>query len=453
MREPSGSDAALHVPDDATLAARNALERPALFRQVVIESAAGTQIGEPLHTYWKGMTWFAVLAVCVVGGMLAFLIVVEYAPIHRVPAYVDVASGLIRLSAIQDARVSTIVVEEGATVAKGAVLAVLNTDRQGLDGGYRQVQLRQKLNVERAMLAREIDAARQEALVTRDIADQRIAGLRDERGSLLKDLDSAEELLTSLRSQFERIAELAVGGFVARMQADQRRDEVRVQESRTAAARAALARVSRDIGTSTAERGLADTKLAALIESRERVRGELDRLMVQTESDAEHVIVAPESGVVSSSLVTRGQSVASGQTMFTLSPQGGALIVRLLVPARAAAAVRPGLSVKLVFRAFPQERFGEFDARIERVSDTLLMPVDLPPIYVGQGAAFTAVASVATELRDPAGRVIKLKAGMLADALVPIERRSAIEWMLAPVLSGFNNSAGRVREPTGDTTP
>jgi membrane fusion protein len=453
MSEPPTDGAPPSPRKEARPASRAAPNRPPLFRQVAIDAAAGSQIGDPLDTYGRGLTLFTIAAIALVGALIAFLFLVEYSPIYRVPSYTDVRGGLVRLSAPVDARVRKIAVEEGASVSEGTLLAVLDTDRQTAVGDTRRAQTTQKLSIERDMIDREIAAARSEAQATHDLIDRRTAGLRAERDILRTDMRSVAQLLSSLRVQSEQVAAVASSGYATKMQLAQKRDEVTAQESRLASARAALARVERDIDTSEAEGHLADTKLAGIVENRERSKGELGRLTLQAESDAEQVILSPEAGTVSAALVARGQSVVSGQILFTLAPSGAPMIVRLVVPARAAASVRPGLDVKLVFKAYPQEKFGEFDARIERVSDTPLMPADLPQMYAGQGPAFIAVASIAPELRGPGGQVIMLKAGMLADALVPVERRRAIEWLLEPILRGFNDSAGRASESPAQASP
>jgi hypothetical protein len=58
---------------------------------------------------------------------------------------------------------------------------------------------------------------------------------------------------------------------------------------------------------------------------------------------------------------------------------------------------------------------------------------------------FVATATLPGELRSPSGDVLPLKPGMLADALVPIERRTVLAWLLDPILRGLNDSVGRGR--------
>ena len=101
-------------------------KRPALFRRVAIDAASGTQIGEPLDTYWRGITVFTAIAFAVVAGLIVFTVVVEYAPIYRIASYTDVAGGLVRLSAPADGQIRLITAGEGAQVTVGDVLAVLD---------------------------------------------------------------------------------------------------------------------------------------------------------------------------------------------------------------------------------------------------------------------------------------------------------------------------------------
>jgi hypothetical protein len=40
-----------------------------------------------------------------------------------------------------------------------------------------------------------------------------------------------------------------------------------------------------------------------------------------------------------------------------------------------------------------------------------------------------------------------MKPGMVGEALVPIERRTILEWLLDPILRGLNHGAERVGAP------
>ena len=416
-----------------------------LFRPAAIQAAAGTQIGEALVLHWRGMRRFAAGAVCSMLVLVGFAATVEYSPVTRVPAYTDARTGLARLSAPIAGQVTRIAVSEGAVVKKGALLAVLSSDRLNTAGGSQYLSLKSKLESEQAMLAREMDAANQEAVANHALLERRLSGLRAEQETVLADVQAAEQLLTSLQAQSTALATLVEQGYATRQQLAQKQDEARVQQSRLASSRGALKRIERDRATSQAEQRLIDARRNGVLESRRRAAGELDRLAVQTDLAAEQSIRAPIDGIVSTALIASGQSIAPGQALFTVAPTGEALVVRLIVPARAAATVRTGMRINVILSAYPQEKFGTFPARIESVSDTPSLPSDLQHLLPIKEPAFVAIAALPRELFSREGRLLRIKPGMLADALVPLERRTVLEWLFEPFLRGFNESAGRAR--------
>jgi membrane fusion protein len=414
---------------------------PPLFRQVAVEASLGTQIGEALAAHWRGVRIFTVLAFVLTGGLVGFIATVEYSPVYRVPCYVDVRDGLARLAAPADGQIAHLSVREGSRVMKDDLLAVLSSDKLRQGGDSQHSAVKQKLEAENSMIEREIDAANKEAAANRDMIDRRIAGLKSERDATGVDIGSKERLLNSLQAQTEQMSSLVGQGYVSKLQIAQKHDEVTLQESRLASSRATLTRIDRDISTSEAERSLVGAKLAEVIENRHRAVGELERLALESDAQAEQVVRAPMDGTVSTAQIVEGQSVKAGQLMFTVAPAGKPLIARLLVPGRAAAVVKPGMDVRFVLRAYPREKFGDFAAHIESVSDTPSLPGDVMQVLSIAETAFTATATLSGELRGPDGRALWLKPGMIGEALVPIERRTVLEWLLDPILRGFNRPA------------
>jgi membrane fusion protein len=424
---------------------------PPLFRQVALDAAAGTQIGEALKTHWRGVAGFTLAAFALLAALLVFVATVEYSPVHRIASFVDAKGGLVRLKAPIDGRVARLAVKDGAMVKKGDLLAVIGSERLREEGGGERAVVRQSVDAEKATIGREIDAARREAAMNRLMLERRLHGLREERETLRADIRSGEKLLVSLTAQSDHVASAAAEGYLPRQQAAQKRDEVSAQESRLASAKGALARVERDIETSDAERQLIDARLAGVIENRQRSSGELNRLTAQSEMDAEQAIRAPQDGRVSFASLADGQSVEAGQPLFTLAPANDSLVVKLLVAPAAVASVRPGVTIKLIFRAYPQERFGLFDARVDSVNEIPSLPGEVPQVSGQSEPMFVAIATLPGELRSPSGQVLPLKPGMLADALVPMERRTVLEWLLEPILRGLNDSVGRVAPGSSET--
>jgi membrane fusion protein len=184
-------------------------EPPQLFREIAVEASAGTQIGEPLTTHWRGVALFTVLAFVLIAALVAFAATTEYAPVHRVPSYVDPRGGLVRLSAPISGHVRELAVEQGATVRRGALLAVLDSDPLREDGDSEHGALRRRLDDERGTIEREMGAARQEADANQALIDRKLHGLKAEREALSAQIQASDELLASLKTQSEQIAAVA----------------------------------------------------------------------------------------------------------------------------------------------------------------------------------------------------------------------------------------------------
>jgi membrane fusion protein len=364
-------------------------------------------------------------------------VTVEYAPVHRVPAYVDAPNGTIRLSAFEDARVATLAVAEGASVERGQVLATLSTDRRLSRDTLLSQRVTNSLADDRRTLKEEEALAREEARVARQALDRRIADLREELASIRREIDVAERLLASARTQSERIAKIGASGHASAMQVEQKRDEVTQQEGRVASLQTSIARVQRDINAATADREAIETRLLTTLANRARSRSEIDRLQAAADASAEEAIVAPEAGVVSATLVTVGQSIQAGQAVVVLSPRDAPPMIRIIVPSRVIAAMVPGKSARVELAAYPVEKFGSLPVVIRKVSDTPLLPAELPDRYHNIAPAYVAIAEPVIEGPSSSPLAAKIRPGMLAEAMVSVERRRIIEWLLEPVLRGL----------------
>jgi len=155
-------------------------------------------------------------------------------------------------------------------------------------------------------------------------------------------------------------------------------------------------------------------------------------------------LLAAQDGRVSFASLAEGDPVEAGEPLFTIAPQDDPLVVTLLVASTAVASLRPGVAFKLAFRAYPEERFGLFDAKVESVDK-----VSSPPDQVLQDSvdakerAFVVTASLpGGGLRGGEGELLPLRPGMRADALVPSERRSVLAWLLDPRRRRLDDGVG-----------
>ncbi|MEM1026503.1 MAG: efflux RND transporter periplasmic adaptor subunit [Planctomycetota bacterium] len=247
---------------------------------------------------------------------------VRVATIEPVAGYETVRAFTGRIEARQSsalgfersAELIDVVVEEGAAVKSGAVLARLDT---------------RLLEARKRSLVAERDAA--EALLDELVAGPR----REDIDAARAEVERQQALLERLRIRTERIEKLH-GRSAAN---DDERDEVRFE---FLAAQAALAGAKAELNE--LNNGTRPEQLAS---QRARV-AQLEASIVSVEVDLEDsVLIAPFAGRVQQRAVDEGSVVSPGQTVLTLV-QGGSREATVGVPWDVAERLEVGRSAKLV---------------------------------------------------------------------------------------------------------
>jgi membrane fusion protein len=163
-------------------------------------------------------------------------------------------------------------------------------------------------------------------------------------------------------------------------------------------------------------------------------QAQLEQRRADAQSRSEYVVRSPMAGHLAALPVRVGQTLAPGDAVAVIVPQGSRLEAELYVPSRAAGFIRPGQEVRLLYQAFPHQRFGAGAGEVIAVSRTVLAPneVAIPGIDVGE-PVFRVQVRLAREYVQAYGQRTPLQAGMLLTADVIIDRRTLLEWLLDPL--------------------
>ncbi|HEX3379209.1 MAG TPA: HlyD family efflux transporter periplasmic adaptor subunit [Paraburkholderia sp.] len=149
-------------------------------------------------------------------------------------------------------------------------------------------------------------------------------------------------------------------------------------------------------------------------------------------------ISAPQAGVVTFSNLVPGRSLSADDVALVIGTrEGGPLRAALRIPSRQRGFVHEGDVVRLKFDAFPYERFGTYEARIDSISGTTVQT----RISAGsasdakgtEGGDYMAWATLAGDTFVFEKHRFKILPGMRATASIVVERRTIAEWVLAPL--------------------
>lgn len=404
-----------------------------LFRKEAVTHATRRLAGEVVLATPLSFRIIAFLAVVVVVGAVLFVATASYARKETVVGWLTPQAGMIRLTARQGGIVSAVHVREGDTVAVGQAIATL-TLSSALEGGDTLTALSRSLDVQgEAAEARAAATVATLAAEQRQLTERR-AALNREMSETRRNMALQEERLALARAEVVRAETIAAQGFLPRRELEARRGaELAVQqEASTLSARALT--YEREIGEVDARLAAIPIDLRAARAEAASTRAGLDQQVTQTEAQGRYVVVATVAGRIAALPVDMGQTVAPGAAVAVLTAGDSALEAELYAPSRAAGFVREGQEVRLLYQAFPHQKFGTGEGVVTSVSRTVLAPAEIaiPGLQV-QEPVFRVRVKLARDSVAAYGETVPLQPGMLLSADVVIDRRSLLEWLLDPL--------------------
>jgi membrane fusion protein len=188
------------------------------------------------------------------------------------------------------------------------------------------------------------------------------------------------------------------------------------EEART---RAEVAGIAASTGSEVAN---ARSSSQTLAQQRARLRGE-----------RAYVVTAPVAGRVTALQAAVGRTVDAGIPLMVIVPEGSKLHADIYAPSRAIGFVKPGQEVRLLYDAFPYQRFGSFTGRIARVSRTAMDPRELNVPLKIEEAVYRIEVTPGAQAVNAFGERLPLQPGMTLRANIVLDRRSFGEWLLQPL--------------------
>jgi membrane fusion protein len=404
-----------------------------LFRKEAVTHATRRLAGEVVLASSVPSRVLAGLMVAIILAGATFAATASYARKETVVGWLTPEAGMIRLAARQGGIVSAVHVREGDTVAAGQPIATL-TLSAALEGGDTLTALSRSLDVQgEAAEARAAATVATLAAEQGQLADRR-AGLNRELAETRRSMALQEERLALARAEVVRAETIAAQGFLPRRELEARRSaELAVQqEASTLSARALT--YEREIGEVDARLAAIPIDLQAARAEAASTRAGLDQQVTQTLAQGRYVVVATVAGRVAALPVDPGQTVAPGASVAVLTAGDSALEAELYAPSRAAGFVREGQDVRLMYQAYPFQKFGAGEGVVTSVSRTVLAPAEvaIPGLQV-QEPVFRVRVKLARGNVEAYGEALPLQPGMLLSADVVVDRRSLLEWLLDPL--------------------
>lgn len=410
--------------------------QPALFRQEAIDflhqrHSWGEVVSlQPISSAILGWTLAGLVAF-----ILVFISMAQYARKETVTGYLTPTFGTAKIFVPQQGFVKEVHVKEGQEVAEGDPLLTVVTSQITANGDDVNATVLAVLTQQRDVVERQIAAEERRTASEHDRLASTIKGVEGETAQLEDQRNIQNERLQLSESFVSTGATLIAKGALPAVEL-KRREQAALEQRQN------LASLDQQI---TARRTqLTDARhtleqLPTVAAERVRVlRGDLswiEQRIAEVDGRRAYIIKALTSGRVSTLQATVGQIADPKHMQLEIIPLDSTLQAQLFFPTRAFGFVRPGQQVRILYDAFPYQKFGTYRASVTKVSQTILTGNDATgPITLKEPAYRVTVAPERPDI-DAYGLKMPLQPGMLLKADVILEQRSLMRWLLDPVFS------------------
>jgi membrane fusion protein len=405
-----------------------------LFRDTALEDThrlwGDVIVVQPLSA--KLLTLALSAAVAAVG---CFVSLAEYDRTETVQGYLTADVGVSKVRPPRRGSVKEIFAAVGESVDAGQVLLTVSSADTLASGGTVGDVLRRDLLSQRSQLERKLGAESALFAQERERAEQRAAALESQIEQLAGERDVARERVLMADDKVRTYEPLVAQGMLSRTQFQEERDralnlraglheiEAKLVERRDAQAQIEQERRAAPL---LHDKNEADLRLDL---------SQLDTRMTELESQSAFAVRAPVAGRVAALQATPGAAVDPEVPIAVILPAGGRFEANVLVPTRAIGFVEPGQPVGIKYAAFPYQQFGIQRARIARVDSAVFGPDELKTPLPVREPVYRMVAELGSQTVLAYGKSHPLQLGMLLEAEIVLERRTILQWLLAPLYS------------------
>ena len=404
-----------------------------LFRDEVIEARRDRLMGTVVAATPPNSRLYAWLLMLFALALVAILAFGTFATRAQVKGVVAYDSGIARVYPNAFAEIQQVHVRPGVEVVPGDPLVTVSL-AQGRDAIGRQLS---------ELARQDAELGRQQGLVS-SLGATQASALRQQKGSLAAAVASLERQRSLASGQIgladaavERAARLAAEGAGTqrqvedmRAQALARRAEVESITERIISQRETLQAIDAQIIQRTIEASRGGSEVAAQRAALAEQRAALlrtDRL----------TLAAPVAGEVGDIVAEVGQRARPDSSLVTIVPAGSRLEVWLYAPSRAIGFVREGQEVRLLFDAFPYQKYGVGRGRVTAVSRVPVEAAAIDPTLEIREPVFRVRVAIQRMPREVLSSRGRLRPGMTLTADLVLERRRLWEVIFNPVAAAL----------------
>jgi len=404
-----------------------------LFRSEVIEARGQRLEGEVILSQPLRTSIVAGFLLTIVLALGAWVTVGTYtrSEVARGLLVTDVPATKVLVT--RPGRVSELLVREGDVVRFGQKIATVVVEQPLESGASLSAEGISALDAQRALAQRQAALASTRASRERSRLLATVNGIRQQRSDVAAQLRLQLQLVDSAKEIFDRIGPVMGRGFVSRIEYEARRQAWLTARQQTAQLKQQANALLAQEAEAVAQLGRVGIDAAIEIATAKTSAAGFEGQISLARAQRAYAVTAPIAGRVTALQAYAGRTVDASASLMEIVPMGTALHAEVYAASRAIGFVRQGQEVRLLFYAFPYQRFGSIGGRITRVSGTVMDPRDIVAPIKAEEPVYRIEIELESQSMTAFGKRTALQSGMALSANLILDRRSFADWLLQPI--------------------
>ena len=337
--------------------------------------------------------------------------------------------------------VTMVFVTEGQHVEKGEPLIAINTDRVADTGAGVVEQRLGTLKARKELSEAQIGLENERAKAERERLNGMIEASQTQSESLRNQLQLESEIVDSNQEIYDRVSEVIDRGFISKVEYE-RKHQTLLSSQQT------LANLQQRLIANVAEEQEARSQLASVNFNQQRdisqIKSGLEALaaeQAQLTGEKSYVIAAPIKGTVTAISTGSGKGIATGKAILVIVPERAQLHAELYAPSKAIGFVRVGQESRLLYDAFPYQKFGSSHGEVISISRIAIDPMEADIPFPFEEPVYRIKVQLQKQDVEAFGERIPLQPGMTLQANLVLDRQSFYSWLIQPLHAVLNRNS------------
>lgn len=409
------------------------VERENLFREEAVEAQVRRLHGEVILKQSVSTLIVTGLITAIVGGAILWATLGHYARVESARGVLVPEQGYSKVFALRPGVITDLLVKDGDQVKAGQRLAIVQMElpsKTGILGSKAELG---SINNQSALAQSQVALAGERSSSEVSRLTGTIEGLQQELAKVIDQTALQEQIVRSMGASLEQVKPVVDKGFISKLDYERRRQALLSAEEDLSRLQQQTTSVKSEIAKTEKERSQAvlsgrndQTNAKAALEN-------LQQQKIKAEGEESYALEAPVAGRVTGIQTSPGRTVDGSMPLLVIIPDNAPLRANLYVPSRAIGFIRKGQEVRLLYDAFPYERFGTFAAHVDTISRLAVAGQESDAPFKIEEPVYKITATLDRQKIRAYGEPITLQSGMTLVGDIVLERQSFLDWILDPV--------------------